>query len=119
MRIRKDTSIEKTRARRTEEPIVVTQQRLQRCKGFFGLVVELLGVYYGGKFEQLVLGGETQFAGYREAHKGVGRGGEDVEGLGDGGRVLREVDAVELALCQSCIDEQDSCTYPGSAYPMV
>lgn len=71
MCIRKDTCIEKTRLIGTEEPVLVSKERIKRLKRLFCLVVEGLSIHNGGIFEQLFLGGKTEFARYRETDKWV------------------------------------------------
>ena len=60
------------------------------------MVVERLSVYDCRVFEQLLLGSKTELARYCESDEGVVGGWEDVEWLGDGREVVREVYAVEL-----------------------
>jgi hypothetical protein len=45
--------------------------------------------------------------------------GHDVEGLGDGGAVVGEVDAVELAYVSGCACASLDVSYPSSPYPVV
>lgn len=99
MRVRKDTGVEQARVFCAEEPVAVSKQRVERRESLLCLVVQRLRADDCGELQQLLLSSKTQLARYCEADKGIAGCWQDVEWLGDGREVVREVDAVELESC--------------------
>jgi hypothetical protein len=96
MCVRKDTCVKKAGLLGPKEPLLIPEERVKRLECLSGLGVECLSIYDGGVLEQLLLGSQTKLARYCESDEGIVGGREDVEWLGDGREVIREVYAVEL-----------------------
>lgn len=59
MCVRKDTCVKQAGLLGIKEPLLVPEERVKCLECLFGLVVERLGIYDGGVFEQLLLGSKT------------------------------------------------------------
>jgi hypothetical protein len=96
MCVRKDTRVKKAGLLGTKEPLLVPEKRVKCLECLSGLVVERLSIYDSGVLEQLLLGSKTELARYCESDERIVGGREDIEWLGDGREVVREVYTVEL-----------------------